>query len=148
MPGTVESTPPNGRRRRADAEENSERILDAAAQLLQAEPEAGLEEIAAAAGVSRSTIYRHFTSRVELVRHVGRRAREAADANQVDALRPPGELAGGPSPLDVADVLNKVPPHLLGEQIVSEAQRLTGVTSVALYPVSYTHLTLPTTPYV
>lgn len=66
---------------------------------------------------------------------VRRRALDDADANETDAVRPPGELAGGPTPLDVADVLNKVPPHLLGDQIVAEAQRLTGVTSVALYLV-------------
>ena len=111
------------------------RILQTATDVLRAAPEAGLEEVATAAGVSRSTIYRHFSSRAELVRMVDSQAQEAADANQTDALRPPGELAGGPTPLDVADVLNKVPPHLLGEQIVAEAQRLASVSSVALYLV-------------
>ncbi len=69
------------------------------------------------------------------MRIVAERGRESADANQADVLRPAGELAGGPTPLDVADVLNKVSPHLLGEQIVAEAHRLAGVTSVALYLV-------------
>jgi AcrR family transcriptional regulator len=41
--------------------------------------------------VPRSTIYRHFGSREELVGVVGRRSRETSDANQSDALRPPGE---------------------------------------------------------
>jgi serine phosphatase RsbU (regulator of sigma subunit) len=100
---------------------------------LQSDPEASLEEIASAAGVSRATVYRHYRSRSRLVDEARRRARDAADANELDALRPAGELAGGPTPLDVADVLNKVPPHMVGDQIVAEAQRLAGVTSVALY---------------
>ena len=32
-------------------------------------------------------------------------------------------------------MLNKVPPHLLGEQIVAEAQRIAGVSSAAVYLV-------------
>jgi len=37
--------------------------------------------------------------------------------------------------LSVVDVLNKVPPHLVGDQIVAEARRLDGVSSAALYLV-------------
>ena len=121
------------RRRRADAAQNAERVLHAAIDVLRAEPDASLEKIAAAADVSRATVYRHFGSRTRLLDAARRHAAAGTDANQTDALRPPGELAGGPTPLEVTEVLNKVPPHLLGDQIVSEAQRLAGVTSVALY---------------
>ena len=72
------------RRRRSDAEENAERVLAAAADLLQSDPEASLEEIAAAAGVSRVTVYRHFGSRSEVVAAARRRWRERADANELD----------------------------------------------------------------
>ena len=115
---------------RADAAHNAERALQSTITLLRTEPEASLEEIAAAAEVSRATVYRHFGSRAGLVAPPAARGR-SADANERDALRPAGELAGGPTPLDVTEVLNKVPPHLLGDQIVAEAQRLDGVTSVA-----------------
>jgi AcrR family transcriptional regulator len=121
------------RRRRIDATQNAERVLQSTIALLKARPDASLEDIAAAAHVSRATVYRHFGSRAALVHAASRSAADSADANDTDALRPPGELAGGPTPLDVTDVLNKVPPHLLGDQIVSEARRLAGVTSVALY---------------
>jgi serine phosphatase RsbU (regulator of sigma subunit) len=130
---SAEST--SARARRADAKRNAAHVLEVAVELLQAEPDASLEELAAAAGVSRATVYRHFGSRAVLVEAARGHARASADANQLDALRPPGELAGGPTPFDVADVLNKVPPHLLGDQIVAEAQRLAGVTSVAVYLV-------------
>jgi serine phosphatase RsbU (regulator of sigma subunit) len=126
----------SGRRRRADAELNFARIVEVAGEMLQADPDTSVDEIATAAEVSRATVYRHFRTRMALVDAVRQNAREVSDANETDALRPPGELAStGPVPFDVADVLNKVPPHLLGDQIVSEAQRLAGVTSVAAYLV-------------
>ena len=129
-----EHTEVRGRRRRADAESNFTRIVAVAGDLLQLDPDTSVDEIAAAAAVSRATVYRHFRSRLELVAAARQHVREATDANETDALRPPGELSStGPVPLDVTEVLNKVPPHLLGDQIVSEAQRLAGVTSVAAY---------------
>ena len=67
---------------------------------------------------------------------VRRQARDDADSDEEDYLRPPGELANVSStPLSVADVLNKVPPFQLGEQIIAEAQRLPGISSAALYVV-------------
>jgi len=131
------NTPPElaRRRRRADAARNAERIMHAASEVLRTEPDASIEDVAEAAGVSRATVYRHFKNRDDLVRLVREQSGALVDANVHDALRPPGELASGPTPLDVAGVLNKVPPHLLGEQIVAEAQRLAGQSSVALYLV-------------
>lgn len=122
-----------GRRMRADAAQSVERLLEATTKVLKTHPDAKIDAIAAEAGVSRATLYRHFATRGDLLAAARQRARELSEANEVDGLRPPGELAGGPTSLDVADVLNKVPPHLLGDQIVAEAQRLAGVTSVALY---------------
>ncbi len=52
---------------RADARRNRERILDAAADVLGADPGAGMEAIAERARMSRATLYRHFDSREEIV---------------------------------------------------------------------------------
>jgi serine phosphatase RsbU (regulator of sigma subunit) len=122
--------------KRRDARDNRERILDVATTLLRQDPDATIDEIAHASAVSRPTVYRHFGSRDALaaaVRTFVARI-ESTDASQ--SLQPAGELSS-PTPvtLDVTEVLNKVPPHLLGDQIVAEAQRLAGVRSVALYLV-------------
>lgn len=54
-------------RRRADARHNAEAILDAAARVLGDRPEAGLADVAKAAGISRQTVYAHFPSRDALI---------------------------------------------------------------------------------
>jgi AcrR family transcriptional regulator len=55
------------RRRRADAEQNAATILDAAITVLAEQPEASIEDIAKAAGVSRQTVYAHYASREALI---------------------------------------------------------------------------------
>ena len=64
------SSTPEGRRRRSDAERNLRAIVDAAAQVLAARPRASMQEIAAAAGLHRATVHRHFATRDELVEAV------------------------------------------------------------------------------
>lgn len=61
-------------RRRADAERNSEAILDAALGCFSEQPDASMTSIAQAAGVSRVTLYTHFPSREDLLARVLDRA--------------------------------------------------------------------------
>jgi AcrR family transcriptional regulator len=50
------------------------RILDVALEVLGQNPEAGMGDVAAAAGVVRRTVYGHFPTRTDLVRTLTRRA--------------------------------------------------------------------------
>ncbi len=55
------------RRRRADAQRSVAAILDAASRTLTQHPQASVEEIATAAGLTRQTVYAHFPSRDALL---------------------------------------------------------------------------------
>lgn len=124
------------RRQRSDAALNRAKIIDAARGLLADNGKASMRAVADAAGLGRGTVHRHFATREALMDAVRRQARDDTDSDEEDYLRPPGELANVVStPLSVADVLNKVAPFQLGEQIIAEAQRLPGVSSAALYVV-------------
>lgn len=68
------------RRRRADAERSVAAILDAAARLLAQNPQASVEEIANAAGLTRQTVYAHFASRDALISALADRATDRVTA--------------------------------------------------------------------
>ncbi|MCC5581574.1 TetR/AcrR family transcriptional regulator [Microtetraspora sp. AC03309] len=53
---------------RSDAQRNRDAVLATAMRLLGQKPEASIQEIADASGVGRTTVYRHFPSREDLVR--------------------------------------------------------------------------------
>jgi AcrR family transcriptional regulator len=83
-----------GRKPRADAQRNRERLLEAAkAAFAAVGPDASLDEIARRAGVGIGTLYRHFPTRDAIVEAVYCRAvQQLADgAAQLLATRTPGE---------------------------------------------------------
>jgi serine phosphatase RsbU (regulator of sigma subunit) len=118
--------------RRADALRNDERILEAAKRLLEQSPSASLSDIAAAAGGARSTLYRRFADRDQLIAKLDARPQDGALRRTRDPL-PVGRLGRQrPLALDAIHVFDVVPPALLPEQLVAEAQRIAEV-PVALY---------------
>src|SRR5215213_8126455 len=127
---------------RADAVASRERILDAANALV-GDRRVSMVEIAAAAGVGRSTLYRHFPTREALERALEERAADTAREGAASRpgnvatmpFRSPGQLGRErPLALEVTRVLEEVPPHLVPDQLVAEARRTAGV-AVALYVV-------------
>ena len=128
--------------RRADAVASRERILEAASALV-GDRRVSMVEIAAAADVGRSTLYRHFPTRDALEAALADRDAETAAGGpsaapgQVSTLpfQAPGQLGRDrPLTLEVTRVLDEVPPHLVPDQLIAEARRVAGV-AVALYVV-------------
>jgi AcrR family transcriptional regulator len=72
---------------RADAERTVRTILEAAERVLTRDPAATMEEIAAAAGVARTTVHRRFSTRETLIASLGGWASRQLEA-AVDEARP------------------------------------------------------------
>lgn len=64
---------------------SQDQIVTAAIRHLNESPAASMAQIAQAAGVSRATLHRHFTTREELIIALGWRAHEAWEQVQADA---------------------------------------------------------------
>ncbi|WP_322633348.1 TetR/AcrR family transcriptional regulator [Glycomyces albidus] len=90
------TTRPRPRKRRSDAEHSAAAVLDAAVEVLGRQPDAKLEQVAEAAGVTRQTVYAHYPSRPLLVAAVVDRitaeAVTALDAAALDSGTSTGAL--------------------------------------------------------
>jgi serine phosphatase RsbU (regulator of sigma subunit) len=134
-PATDDRDGLGARRRRSDAEQNYSRIIEAAVDLLGQNPAPSVDQIAAAAGLGRATVYRHFPGRSELLDTARRHSLDAAAMNAPERSAVGAQDGGGMPDDGAAELLNRVPPHQIGDQVVAEARRLPGVSSVALYVV-------------
>ena len=81
---------PRSRKRRLDAERSRAAVLDAALDVLGRRADASIEDIAAAAGVVRQTVYAHFPSRGALlgavVEHLTTETARTLDALDLDTV--------------------------------------------------------------
>ncbi len=82
---------------RADARRNHDAVLTAALRLLTDDPDASMRQIADASGLTRTTVYRHFPSREDLLRAIFRVVAAEIDAATEAAVAgdpPLGEVMG------------------------------------------------------
>ncbi len=113
---------------RADALRNREKILAAArAQITLHGPEAGMDEIAAAAGVAVGTLYRHFPTKTDLVaaivaEYVDRVADDAAAALE-------RTISGGRALHELNGFLQRVVEESSSDRAVKAAGHALGATS-------------------
>lgn len=85
--------------------DNRQRILDVALEVLGRNPDAGMGDIAVAAGVVRRTVYGHFASRTDLVRTLMQQA-----VSEVAAVLAEADAPGRPADAVWADFVARLWP--------------------------------------
>jgi AcrR family transcriptional regulator len=94
--------------RRADAQRNREAVIEAAITLLAERPTASMGDIADASGLGRTTVYRHFPNREDLIRalfvRVVEDGRAMAAATAASSQLPLDALRGlGPKIVEIGE---------------------------------------------
>ena len=115
QPSRIPESNPDERATRTDALASREAILSVAADAVAGDRRISMVELAAAAGVGRSTLYRHFPSRAALNealerRDQGRRTPPGQLGDRL-CLHRTGHLGRDGLALEVTHVLDEVPPH-------------------------------------
>jgi len=99
-----ECVPTESTRARSMAETRT-RILDVSLDVLGRNPDAGMGEIATAAGVVRRTVYGHFPSRTDLIRSLTQRA-----ADEIAAVLAGADATAGPADAAWAEFIARLWP--------------------------------------
>jgi AcrR family transcriptional regulator len=81
------------------------RILDVALEVLGQNPDAGMSEVASAAGVVRRTVYGHFPARADLVRSLAQRA-----VDEITVVLADVDAAGAPADVVWVDFIDRLWP--------------------------------------
>ena len=119
---------------RPSTERTTSRIVEASRRLLDHSSTAPVADLAAAAGVSRSTFYRHFPDRTSLLEAV-RRHQVSEPMEYAEQPLATGQFGrAAPVPLEGIHVFDVVAAPVLPDQLVAEAERIAEV-PVGLYVV-------------
>lgn len=115
---------------RADARRNREAVIEAAIIALAVDPNASMADIAAAAGLGRTTVYRHFDTREELIGALFERVVSEAQTATSAVIKDGGDAAEtlrslGPVMVEIGVRFRFLHSHLeLGAEVFANSKEM------------------------